>query len=152
MNKQLETKLFKAYPDIFINKNNNTKHTQTPYPICHGIECDDGWFDLIKSLCNKLDLIRKVTGIKIHALQIKEKFGSLRFYINYDIKKLNKQLNNDVKEWQDIIYDVISKACDKSAHICEICGDNLDAETVLLPTKTYKTVCRKHLKWKTIKL
>jgi len=66
------------------------------------IDCGDGWLKLIDPLieeCNKRG---------VHIAQIKEKFGTLRFYIHGGDEEL---------------YNLIDKAEMESAHICEVCGD-----------------------------
>ena len=74
-------------------------------------ECNDGWFDLIHDLSEKLNkLILKIPEEQheyIKATQVKEKFGTLRFYMSTGIDK---------------IFDLIKVAEKKSAKICEICG------------------------------
>ena len=85
-----------------------------------GVECGDGWFDLINTLCE--DIIRvDPTAI---ATQVKEKFGTLRFYVSAA---------------EDEVFDLIDKAEDASGKICEECG---------APGKTegkmwLKTICKK---------
>ena len=69
-----------------------------------GVECGDGWFDLINTLCE--DIIRvDPTAI---ATQVKEKFGTLRFYVSAA---------------EDEVFDLIDKAECVSGSICEQCGE-----------------------------
>lgn len=55
--------------------------------MCFGFECMDGWLDLIDDLSIELEFLNEMIYPKykcyIRACQVKEKFGSLRFY--YDI-------------------------------------------------------------------
>ncbi len=45
------------------------------------IECGDGWFDLLDTLCGRLQFHTDLDGApRVVALQIREKFGTLRFY------------------------------------------------------------------------
>ncbi len=45
------------------------------------IVCGDGWFDLIDVLCARMQFHTDVDGApQVVALQVKEKFGTLRFY------------------------------------------------------------------------
>ena len=78
------------------------------------LECGDGWFDLIYDLSEKLEvLIRKyiVENLKDEILpyadQIKEKFGYLRFNMNYYIYDT---------------MDLIEEYVRKTQKVCEICG------------------------------
>jgi hypothetical protein len=41
--------------------------------MAFGFDCGDGWFELIKDLSEKLE------PLGVEALQVKEKWGSLRF-------------------------------------------------------------------------
>ena len=72
---ELQEQLYKKYPDIFIEK--DVPMSQTC--MCWGIDCDDGWYNLIDDLCEQLTLIKKLTGVQIIATQVKEKYASLRF-------------------------------------------------------------------------
>lgn len=49
-----------------------------------GFQCADGWFILIWKLCEKLEPLvaewERMTGSHFEVLQVKEKFGGLRFY------------------------------------------------------------------------
>ena len=51
-----------------------------------GFTHDDGWFDLLWRLCEDLEpLVAEFAaagGPKFEVLQVKEKFGGLRFYVN----------------------------------------------------------------------
>lgn len=66
-------------------------------------EVDSGWYMLIKDLIN--DLIK--LGWDKNVIQVKEKFGGLRFYID---------------EGSDEIYKRIRQSENDSYTICEICG------------------------------
>ena len=67
-----------------------------------GVEVGDGWFELIKELSAKLNPLGVV------ASQVKEKYGTLRFYVYHGT---------------DEAFDLIDEAEDKSATICELCGE-----------------------------
>lgn len=96
-----------------------------------GFQHGDGWFDLLWRLCERLDPVvaaaEKETGRQFEVLdgrqlevlnveiivdarqvlQVKEKFGALRFYANY---------NNDA------ISTLIEAAAVESFYTCEVCG------------------------------
>ena len=97
MNKILEQHFIKKYPKIFVDMYGPMEKTCMHW----GIETADGWFFLLDSLCGQLQSyieqtneFRKKENIKLGkfsrqrkdiipqlvAHQIKEKFGSLRFY------------------------------------------------------------------------
>lgn len=108
----------------FIKKSLEAKNT--PFSM-FGVECDPGWDELIFDLCEKLDFI-KFSGI---VMQIKEKFGGLRFYVQSATP-------------QD--YELIRAAEEKSYKTCEVCGGPGT------PTDKgwIKTVCDTHAKEKLI--
>lgn len=81
-----------------------------------GFECGDGWFDLIWNLCQDIELLLALHNpnsddeayYPFEVIQVKEKFGQLRFYTNW---------------LTDGIDDRISKAEVESSRTCELCGD-----------------------------
>ena len=97
-----------------------------------GFECNSGWFDLIWDLCIKIEKELKEKGddkeFPFEVMQVKEKYGTLRFYTNWET---------------DEISEFIREAEDRSAVTCEICG-----KPGQLMTKGYwlKTVCPEHAK------
>ena len=76
-----------------------------------GFEVNDGWFELIWKLCEDLDEMKKHLVIipedPFQVLQVKEKFGGLRFYTN--------GCSGDM-------FQRILKAEHDSFSICENCG------------------------------
>jgi hypothetical protein len=69
-----------------------------------------GWQELLLKLTEKLFHLGWGGGL----LQVKEKFGTLRFYFVNDCPGLNS----------DIAFDVVAMAEDRSGQICEECGAN----------------------------
>ena len=67
-----------------------------------GFECGDGWFELIKELSEKLE------PMGVEAIQVKEKWGGLRFYL--------------VGGAPHEAWDLIEEAEEKAETICEACG------------------------------
>ncbi len=95
----------------------------------------EGWRKLVTKLVE--DIIKIDSTVEIS--QIKEKFGTLRFYIDYG--------NNE-------IFNLIEKAEIESGKTCESCGtkNNVTTEGGWVLTLCHK--CRKERtnKWKLIKL
>jgi len=92
-----------------------------PHPISiFGIECDDGWLELIAQLIQELVDAGWTREIK----QIKEKFGGLCFYTG--------GVNENIME-------IIIKYEARSYTICEICGG--DHNVSLRGTRWVKTLC-----------
>ena len=100
MKKELQEKLYSKYPSIFVQKDLPMDKTC----MCWGISCGDGWIKLLDDLCAILVKLDP----KVQAVQVKEKFGTLRFYINGS--------NSDA-------HTVIDWAEHMSEHICEACGN-----------------------------
>jgi len=123
MTEELEFKLVEKYPTILKDYRGNCQHTCMAW----GMECGDGWFNLLDELLNKLDYICKTSGTQIVADQIKEKYGTLRFYYSTII---NTDLNaKDDKVVDDIISNIVSAAENKSEITCETCGEYGDLVT-----------------------
>jgi len=131
MNKELELKLVEKYPVILKDYGGDMKQTCMHW----GMECGDGWYDLIDELLGKLDLISKNMGVQVTAAQIKQKFGTLRFY--YDTVITN-DLNVDMCV-EDIIRDVVSTTESRSAQICEKTGKG---GTLCSRVGWLKTLCK----------
>ena len=114
MKKKLQNDLVKAYPKIFKN-------------VDFGIECNDGWYDLLDSLCYRISIhctaqnTRYIVEtdkyefvvegdpeyMQVVAAQIKEKMGELRFYTD----------GGDATT-----EGMIQMAEQMSTRICELCG------------------------------
>lgn len=112
MKAELQNKLYKKYPQIFKQKDLPKQQTA----MCWGISCGDGWYDLIDELCGNIDnrlknLNRnkgKAPVLICEAVQVKEKFGGLCFYI----------YGGD-----DYISGLIGMAESMSYNICSECGN-----------------------------
>ena len=82
MRQELDEKLCKDYPKIFANRFGDMKTTA----MCWGFDCSDGWYPLINLLCREIqwhiDHNAKIETTQFVASQVKEKFGTLRFYGN----------------------------------------------------------------------
>jgi len=102
MNKENTNLLFEKYPNLFPN---GSKVNPMESLMVYGFECGDGWINLIDKLCSD------ITNLKTECMvvQVKEKFGGLRFY--------TEGTSNEV-------FDLIRKAEEDSFNICEICGES----------------------------
>jgi hypothetical protein len=114
MNKELELKLVKKYPKILRDYGGDIMQTCMAW----GMECDDGWHDLLDKCLHKLqyfcDLSSKEgENVQVIATQLKEKYGTLSFYFTGEGGKR--------EDW-DIIDDIITEAETRSSHICEVTG------------------------------
>jgi hypothetical protein len=102
MDKKLEQKLVEKYPTLYSKYGGDIKKTCMGW----GMECDNGWFNLLDELSAQLE------PLNIVAEQIKEKFGGLVFYI--------EPCSEDI---YDTAMNIINNAQSKSYTICETCGN-----------------------------
>jgi hypothetical protein len=127
MKTELDTQLVEKYPLIFRDRYGDMRETA----MCWGIDTGDGWYQILDSLCGQIqhhidwsvqrrdwdlkwnkenpDKEREVRNPvpQVVALQIKEKFGGLRFYYNGG---------------DDYINGLVNMAESWAANTCETCG------------------------------
>lgn len=107
MNAQLEHQLKNKYPQLFVDIYGDPKQTCMAW----GLECDDGWYTLIDTLCRQIQHHQQWNMPKhLHPVvveQVKEKFGTLRFYY---------------RGGDDTISGLVQMAEAMSAKTCECCG------------------------------
>lgn len=105
----LDEALCKDFPRLFSNRN------CSPMESCFsfGFECGNGWEGIIRQAASRLEKINE--GLPedqwIRAAQIKEKYGTLRFYLH--------NVNVDVA---DLAYAITENAELLSESTCETCG------------------------------
>ena len=128
MKEHLEESLCSKYPKIFKQRHG----TVTESAMFWGVECGDGWYKILDALCSQIqshidwsyknhefdikwnkdhpDNQRAVRGPvpQVVAVQVKEKFGGLRFY--YD-------------GGDEQIYGMVRMAESWAANTCEKCGE-----------------------------
>lgn len=106
MRQELDDFLVAKYPLIFAERHLPMRETC----MCWGFSCGDGWFRLIDTLCSALqgtvERMRPPLPQPV-AVQVKEKFGGLRFY---------------VRSADDYQHGMIDMAEELSTRICEECG------------------------------
>ena len=101
MTPELQERIFATAPTLYQRRKLSPQVTC----MCWGIEPGDGWFDIIMDLSRTLEPYAISDGVR--AEQVKEKFGTLRFYVNNYI---------------DPVEALIEAAEDASARTCEECG------------------------------
>lgn len=119
MKEHLEQKLYNIAPILYQQHTLNMQQTC----MCWGFETPDTWFNLLYELSSKLENLNKKLqkdNISIQAIQVKEKFGSLRFY--YDIINNSNNDNINISELSKQVQDLIDFAEKKSWDICCFCG------------------------------
>jgi hypothetical protein len=123
MNSENSERLLSDFPQLYrLRKFDPLRpETHTVFAIW-GFECGDGWMDLIYRLSQAITAHAESTGLDVAATQVKEKFGTLRFYVNYGDKD---------------VFRLIDAAEHESATICELCG----APGTLLTKGWHSTRC-----------
>lgn len=123
MRQELDDLLCQRYPLIFAKRHDSMRDTC----MCWGFSCNDGWFTLIDTLCELLQFDTDRNGEpQAVAVQVKEKFGELRFYIQSGTERQ---------------FGMITLATAMSAHICEECGQS---GQLLNRQGYYTTRCPEH--------
>ncbi|UJB64643.1 hypothetical protein YS110_07730 [Acidovorax sp. YS12] len=104
MTPELDTLLCQRHPQLFRHRDADPQ----THPMGWGLRCGDGWFDLIDTLCERLqqetehgDAPQAVT------MQVKQKWGRLRFAVE------------PATERQQAMIDLAEAL---SARLCEQCG------------------------------
>lgn len=135
MRKELEEALIKDFPDLF-----RYYLPGEDRPALHfGFECGDGWEPIIREAAAKLEAeIAKIgeparehlmSDGGLAANQIKEKFGTLRFYLDGATEAMHK---------------IAEEAEHKSETTCESCGK----PGRLRGRRWFYTACDEHVrKW-----
>lgn len=125
MNKELDAALCAKYPIIFAQRNSKSSETN----MCWGFACGDGWYDLIDTLCNYISHYTiAIVEEQVVATQVKEKFGTLRFYYTGG----NRYVDG-----------LVDMAEGMSAKICDVCGS--PGDRVIINKSLVATRCKEHL-------
>lgn len=118
MKDELEKKLAEAFP--FMQIKETLEEQEAGGRICDlygafGCECGDGWYELLYGLCGEITEAYKKHSAPMDIVidQIKEKYGTLRFY--YHLSQNDSDLRREIS-------DIVIKWEKKSAEICERCG------------------------------
>jgi len=105
MSPELERRLVETYPQLFADYGAPPNRSLMAF----GFECGDGWFDLVDTLCAELARLDPPgEDLPLRAMQVKEKYGTLRFYVGF---------------CTDEAIALIAFAEALSARICETCGN-----------------------------
>jgi hypothetical protein len=106
MRKEFEEKLVRRWPtwsDLQANPMSSA--------MARGFECGDGWFNILWGLCVELEPLvaelERETGERFSVVQVKEKFGTLRFYVSQHTGAIDER---------------IEAAALEALRTCEVCG------------------------------
>jgi hypothetical protein len=105
MKEELEKQLVAKYPKLYAQVGGS------PYKTCmaDGLTCGNGWYDIIDRLSARLEPLGTV-----EAAQVKEKFGALRFYLDYTSPMDEEQRKE--------VFKIVGEAEAESERTCEDCG------------------------------
>ncbi len=121
MTPELDRLLCSRYPRIFAERHLSPRETC----MCWGLP-GDGWYALIDALCAELQgLTARYGEPQIVAIQVKEKFGKLRFLVH---------------EASAAQHKAIAAAERMSASTCDVCGE----PGQLITDGNYRTRCARH--------
>lgn len=150
MREELERKL---QEDFLFMKQNNVDEERGLF--CRwGCECSDGWYGIIHDCCKQIEERYAKDGVEIdfEPAQIKEKWGTLRFYYGYkdvpcgiaamdfigsgisirfdpdkDDKAADSTEGNKKRRLREDIAKIVRNAEERSKTTCEWCGDTKTA-------------------------
>jgi hypothetical protein len=130
MNPELDAALVRDFPNLYRDRHGSSRYTG----MCWGFP-EDGWEPLLRRLSEKLEPIASKTDLR--AVQVKEKFGGLRFYVNSDGDGLTAIESKT-------LYEAIDAAIEESAHTCELCGASGTNRKIKGWWKTLCPTCANH--------
>ena len=123
MDQELQNQLYEKYANLFSNRNKNPRESCMAW----GIECNNGWYELLASVCWRVSQHEKNIEDRKRILadqpekikaeleyfpvkfdQIKEKYGGLRIYFTGG---------------DDYVNGIVSMAEEYSYKVCEVCGN-----------------------------
>lgn len=84
MKRELEQKFYNRWPTWFIRDDPKTSL------MCFGFTCEDGWFKVLWELCEQIE---PLAPVNFQVIQVKEKFGGLRFYINHHLDSIDNLIH-----------------------------------------------------------
>lgn len=136
MNKELKTALGDEFAFMKYDEKKGSPYRRW------GCQCNDGWYELIHSLCAEINGAYTSRGLPVDiiVLQVKEKFAKLRFYYTFEgepqrvsaidflgsctlrLSPDDKDQPENVKALRAEIRECVRGYEEKSANICEYCG------------------------------
>lgn len=111
MQKELESKLIAEFPSFFRDIYGDPRKTS----MARGIECLDGWYDLIFETCTKIkNYCEDHPECDFYFAQIKEKFAVLTIFSN--------------EPQNHVIESILDNVAEQSGFVCEQCGSKENVE------------------------
>lgn len=139
MRDELQKKLADEYPFMRRKPLKNPNYIDDLYSA-FGISAGDGWYQLLWDLCSEITEAYKEAGKEpdIQIDQIKEKYGTLRFYYSFDgepwevhaidvlgdtgLGAMRLMPEGEGNALKQKIADIVRKYEKQSGTVCEMCG------------------------------
>ena len=136
MKDEFDAALCRDFPSLYRNRGADMRTTA----MCWGMECGEGWANILRALSAGLTKVTEnhasgsaakaadhhfECGFEIVADQVKEKFGTLRFYFHSESKPdvQPEEVDGDyAKQIEAEIDGMVEMAERMSAVTCEACG------------------------------
>ena len=131
MRQDLQQKFYDRWPKWFEGRHLSIQESLMPFGFDHG----DGWFELEWRLCEDLEKLLGEHLDSYRLVQIKEKFGTLRWYDNGNYP------DHLYSAIQDRVYDAELE----SSRVCELCGKPGRLNTDRAWWQTLCEECRRRL-------
>lgn len=103
MNEKNTQRLLKTYTALYRQHSLPMSETCMCWLFC----CGDGWFKIIDLMSKRLTAYAKRHNVAVECTQVKEKYGTLRVYLN---------VHNDATD------KIVEAATAESSKTCEECG------------------------------
>jgi len=106
-----------------------------------GTEVGPGWWPALETSFQEIvRILDEKPGLELSIVQIKEKFGGLRFYTDTHQTIGSKLTDADMSEMRRAIDAAVGQAERRAGHTCEICGEPGKSRA----TGWIKTLCDTH--------
>ena len=120
MNEQKQNEIYRRFPRLY-------RDALAPKGeqgcMAWGLSVGDGWHDLIVRISVAIEMLAEQHGLTTEqwprVVQVKEKFGTLRFSIRFEYDEATHEQLQDVREES---YRVKEEIACESEHTCERCG------------------------------
>lgn len=135
MNPENTSRLLSRFPGLFKYTDKDSIRTSSPHPslMYFGFDCYDGWYNILHDCFSQIqDVYNQWSEAEKEAFwifQVKEKFGTLRIYVNQRLPGTHP------------IMQIIIKTEVLSSDKCEVCGEN---GRFLTRNHRYYARCDKH--------
>ncbi len=103
-----------------------------------GLDVGDGWYQLIRDMCGEIVAVYEAKGAAVDLVvdQVKEKYGTLCFYYHHHKDQntpihasdglpvgSSPRLPPGASDLRQKVARIVDKYEEKSAHVCELCGE-----------------------------